>query len=589
MFSDRQKKTQQDRDDWLPNEAERQEDFAFTPALLQQLLDENQVLQYTIVSFQNARRPDEVLRYQQKLHNNLTIISRLLSFIPGVDKKLEVIEQEEETELNRIQRDRKSRKGQFQADPVKYPRFFETSQAHSESSASADDQEAAMAHGDGDSSAPESIKNATGVEISVPSAKEIAGTMEDFFVSHTEYSVIVRTTRREFKKQKHTDAEVIQFTVPRRYTEFVEFQEKMRREVRDIALPGVPQKTLFVSESDVDSRRQTFDKLMRMIAAHPTAAVSHTLLRFLGVPIRDAKELSITNVSQKEQQQQRQAAAVAAGSSTALAVENQQNGTASAIQSRQRAATEDDEDPFGASSETVFKPATSKPAVAVKTKPAAAATATTKQNLFAGMDDSTDESTDPLGATSIDEDRASITAQPGSRGEPSVKRPSSSAFHPDSLSASSKANNVADSIKSEIVHDDDDLFVPAGSGSESAHVNESDAVLFGPKRAAVVPDKPEDNSALFKIDDNLDDLFAAPTKPKPAAVKPTIASPKPASTARPAAAVTKPAAALDDDDDLFSMVKPAAGASASLGGGVESIADYIAASKGRDSASVDLF
>ncbi|XP_077990704.1 uncharacterized protein LOC144445026 [Glandiceps talaboti] len=141
------------------------------------------------------------------------------------------------------------------------------------------------------------LKNTeTGIDISIPTYEEIRGLL----ASTTEYHVIVISKLHYFKTPKHKDNDVVQFMIPKKYSDFEILHKTLDEQYPATVLPDLPKKTLMIKDSTVQQRRQTFEKLMKFIAANKKICASPTVLEFLGVnPAKSGKFRKVTKSTEE--------------------------------------------------------------------------------------------------------------------------------------------------------------------------------------------------------------------------------------------------------------------------------------------------
>ncbi|KAG7466032.1 hypothetical protein MATL_G00160530 [Megalops atlanticus] len=142
---------------------------------------------------------------------------------------------------------------------------------------------------------------ATGIDLQVPLYQEVRGTM---MTGHVEYQIVVVTRLTAFKSGKHKPGDVVQLVVSKKYSEIDEFYYRLSAQYPKIALPSMPRKALFVSESDIRERRVAFDELVKFIAKNPTLATCPELLEFLGAKTTDVANFKTRNDPDWEEEEE---------------------------------------------------------------------------------------------------------------------------------------------------------------------------------------------------------------------------------------------------------------------------------------------
>ncbi|TRY54172.1 hypothetical protein DNTS_030447 [Danionella cerebrum] len=120
---------------------------------------------------------------------------------------------------------------------------------------------------------------ATGIDLHVPVYQEIRGPA---MTGHVEYQIVVVTRLSSFKSTKHKTEDILQFAVPKTYSEIEKIYCSIKTKYPSINLPSMPRKALFVSETDLCKRRVAFDELFKFLSKDPTLANCPELLKFLG-------------------------------------------------------------------------------------------------------------------------------------------------------------------------------------------------------------------------------------------------------------------------------------------------------------------
>ncbi|XP_030830183.1 HCLS1-binding protein 3-like [Strongylocentrotus purpuratus] len=128
---------------------------------------------------------------------------------------------------------------------------------------------------------PRTLKNTeTGIDITVPEFRTITKLLSN----QEEFHVIVISSLPYFKSPDHKPEDVVQFMVPKWYSDFESLHKAMSDRYPATIFPDLPKKVLMVRDSTPQGRRSAFEKLMQFIAASPKVCCSPILLEFLGVP-----------------------------------------------------------------------------------------------------------------------------------------------------------------------------------------------------------------------------------------------------------------------------------------------------------------
>uniref|UniRef100_A0A6J0SY03 HCLS1-binding protein 3 n=1 Tax=Pogona vitticeps TaxID=103695 RepID=A0A6J0SY03_9SAUR len=138
----------------------------------------------------------------------------------------------------------------------------------------------------------------TGVDLSVPAFQLIRGKM---LSGHAEYNIVVVAQLAAFKSAKHKPEDIVQFMVSKTYSEIEEFYQKLVTRYPQTALPPLPRKVMFVSESEIRERRAAFNKIMRSISKEPGLATSPELLEFLGTRSTCVTDVKSKNLPDEEE------------------------------------------------------------------------------------------------------------------------------------------------------------------------------------------------------------------------------------------------------------------------------------------------
>ncbi|XP_065844208.1 HCLS1-binding protein 3-like [Oscarella lobularis] len=99
------------------------------------------------------------------------------------------------------------------------------------------------------------------------------------------YKVIVVTNLPYFKSDTQSDADVVQFSVERRYTDFEKLQTDLTKEFPLVPFPSLPPKipNILLTGDALEDRLVSFDSMVKKVAMHAKMSSSNSLLDFLGV------------------------------------------------------------------------------------------------------------------------------------------------------------------------------------------------------------------------------------------------------------------------------------------------------------------
>lgn len=119
----------------------------------------------------------------------------------------------------------------------------------------------------------------TGIDITVPTLKEIKGLLQSTF----EFHVVVVSKLPYFKSPKHKETDTVQFMVTKKFNDFVELHSKLDEKYAATVLPMLPKKALIVNDVTARERRVALDRFMIFLSSTPKLCTSSILLEFLGV------------------------------------------------------------------------------------------------------------------------------------------------------------------------------------------------------------------------------------------------------------------------------------------------------------------
>ncbi|XP_061099072.1 HCLS1-binding protein 3 isoform X1 [Conger conger] len=142
---------------------------------------------------------------------------------------------------------------------------------------------------------------ATGIDLQVPLFQEVRGPM---MTGHVEYQIVVVTRLAAFKSAKHKPGDVVQLMVSKKYSDIDEFYSRLIGQYPKVAMPAMPRKALFVSETDIRDRRAAFDELVKFISKDPTLATCPELLEFLGAKTTDVADFKTSNSPELEDEEE---------------------------------------------------------------------------------------------------------------------------------------------------------------------------------------------------------------------------------------------------------------------------------------------
>eukprot|EP01137_Pigoraptor_chileana_P020679 Opistho-2@83356 len=129
-----------------------------------------------------------------------------------------------------------------------------------------------------------SVKNKTGVDMFVPTSRQVAASITEP-LGHAEYTIGVRATAPQYKPVGAPEDEVNEFMVTRRYSEFEVFYAHLVEEFPGDAFPILPAKNMIVTDNVIDTRRAAFETLIKFLARDPRYCACNSLLDFLSIPM----------------------------------------------------------------------------------------------------------------------------------------------------------------------------------------------------------------------------------------------------------------------------------------------------------------